>query len=133
MNDGPARPSPPGFWALLGCAVEAVHDDGVTVRMDVPDAFLSPFGTVHGGVIATLVDTALAVAVTRQLGAGDRVATHQLGVSYVTLTRVRRLRCRARVTSLRRAVASVEGEVTDDDGTLIAKALATFGVRRADG
>jgi acyl-CoA thioesterase len=129
VSDAP--PAPPGFWALLGCVVEAADDDGVTLRIDVPDAFLSPFGTVHGGLVATLFDTALAVAVHRRLGAGGRVATHHLNVSFIALTRVRRLRCRARVIKLGRTVANLEGEVTDDEGTLVAKALATFGVRRA--
>lgn len=124
------RPAAPGFWTLLGMAVEAAADDGVVVTMTAPDDFLSPFGTVHGGLIATFFDTALAVAVARRLGAADRIATHNLNVTYVAFTRERRLRCRARVVSLRSAVAIVEGEVGTGDGTLVAKAIGTFGVRR---
>src|SRR5262249_46028256 len=98
--------------------------------MDVPDALRSPFGTVHGGVIATLFDTGLAVAIARRLDPGDRIATHNLNVTYVTFTRDGTLRCRARVVSLRRTVAVAEGEVIASDGTVVAKALGTFGVRR---
>ena len=63
--------------------------------MDVPEALLSPFGTVHGGVIATLFDTGLAVAIARRLEPADRIATHNLNVTYVAFTRDRVLRCRA--------------------------------------
>lgn len=120
-----------GFWEHLGISIEAGDAEEAVLRMDVPDALMSPFGTVHGGVIAALFDTGLAVAVARRLGAPDRIATHALQVTYVAFTTARVLRCRARVVSVRRSVAVAEGEVAATDGTLVAKALATFGLRRA--
>lgn len=120
-----------GFWELLGIGIEAASPDEAVLRMDVPDALMSPFGAVLGGVIATLFDTALAIAVARQVTPEHRIATHNLNVTYVAFSRERQLRCRARVVSLRRSVAVAEGEVTTGDGTLIAKALGTFGVREA--
>src|SRR5438034_936381 len=94
-------------------------------------ALMSPFGAVHGGFIAALLDTGFGIALHRRLDAADRVATHSLNVTYVAFSRERLLFCRTRVVSLRKAVAVVEGEVTTGDGTLVAKALGTFGVRRA--
>ena len=120
----------PGFWELLGFAIERADESEAVLRMDVPETLLSPFGTVHGGVIATLFDTGLAVAIARRLDPEDRIATHNLNVTYVAFTRDRVLRCRARVVSLRRTVAVSEGEVRASDGTLVAKALGTFGIRR---
>lgn len=120
----------PGFWELLGFAIEGADETEAVLRMDVPEALLSPFGTVHGGVVATLCDTGPAVSIARRLDAEDRIATHNLNVTYVAFTRDRVLRCRARVVSLRRTVAVAEGEVAAADGTLVAKALGTFGVRR---
>lgn len=120
----------PGFWSLFGFEIERADSDEIVLRMNVPDALLSPFGTVHGGAIATLFDTGLAIAIARQLAPYDRIATHNLNVSFVAFTADQVLRCHARVVSLRTAVAIVEGEVTDSGGTLVAKALGTFGVRR---
>jgi len=120
----------PGFWELLGFAIERADESEAVLRMDVPETLLSPFGTVHGGVIATLFDTGLAVAIARRLDPEDRIATHNLNVTYLAFTRDRVLRCRARVVSLRRTVAVSEGEVRASDGTLVAKALGTFGIRR---
>ena len=119
-----------GFWDHLGFRIESGDAREVVLRMDVPDALITPFDTVHGGVLAALFDTALAVAIARRLEEPDRIATHALQVTYVTFTRARVLRCRARVVSLRRSVAVAEGEVSEDEGTLVAKALGTFGVRR---
>jgi len=122
--------APPGFWQLLGFHIERADERGAVLAMEVPDAMMSPFGTVHGGVIATLFDTGLAVAIARRLDPEDRIATHNLNVTYVAFTRERSLRCQARVVSLRRTVAVADGEVVTRDGTLVAKALGTFGVRR---
>src|SRR5262249_22900583 len=90
----------PGFWELLGFTIERADESEAVLRMDVPETLLSPFGTVHGGVIATLFDTGLAVAIARRLDPEDRIATHNLNVTYVAFTRDRVLRCRARVVSL---------------------------------
>jgi len=121
----------PGFWQVLGISIEHADEHAAVLRMDVPEALLSPFGTVHGGVIATLFDTGLAVAIARRLEPADRIATHNLNVTYVAFTRDRVLRCRSSVVSMRRTVAVAEGEVTAADGTLVAKALGTFGLRRS--
>jgi uncharacterized protein (TIGR00369 family) len=121
----------PAFMEVLGLRIERADEVEAVVRMDVPDTLMSPFGAVHGGVIAALFDTGLAVAVARRLAAEDRVATHNLNVTYVAFSRERLLFCRARVVSLRRSVAVAEGEVHSESGTLVAKALGTFGVRRA--
>ncbi len=121
---------PPGFRTLFGFEVERADDDGIVVRMTVPDVLMSPFGAVHGGAIALMFDTGLAIAVARRLGPHDRIATHNLNVSFVSFSTDPVLRCHARVVSLRTNVAIVEGDVVDGSETLIAKALGTFGVRR---
>ena len=121
----------PSFMEALGLSIEEADEHAARVRMDVPDALMTPFGTVHGGVIATLFDTGLAIAVTRRLSVADRVATHNLTVTYTAFSREQRLFCHARVVSLRRSVAVAEGEVVTLTGALVAKALGTFGVRRA--
>ena len=121
----------PRFMELFGFRIEHADESGAVVRMDVPDALMSPFGAVHGGFIAALLDTSLGIAIHRRLNPTDRIATHSLNVTYVAFSREQLLFCRTRVVSLRKAVAVVEGEVATGGGTLVAKALGTFGVHRA--
>jgi len=121
----------PGFMEALGFFIERADEEVAVVRMDVPPALMSPFGAVHGGVIAALFDTGLAIAIARHVAAADRIATHNLNVTYVAFAKGHVLHCHARVVSVRRSVAIAEGEVTSDAGTLVAKALGTFGLRRA--
>ena len=120
----------PAFMGMLGFSIYRADEHEAVVRMDVPGALITPLGTVHGGVIAALFDTGLAIAIARRLSGLDRIATHSLTVSYVAFSRGPVLFCRARVVSLRRSVATVEGEVVAESGALVAKALGTFAVRR---
>lgn len=120
----------PSFMTLLGLSIEQFDEAEARLRMDVPEGWMSPFGAVHGGAIAALFDTGLAMAIARRLDLADRIATHNLNVTYVAFSRDRVLGCRARVLSLRRSVASAEGEVVTGGGVLVAKAVGTFGIRR---
>jgi len=121
----------PDFWRALGLTIVETGEDTAVLEMASPDWAMSPFGTVHGGAISMFCDTALAVAIARRLdGPEDRIATHQLSVSYAAFTTERVLRCHARVVSLTRTVAVADGEVRDATGRLIAKALGSFGIRR---
>ena len=121
----------PDFWRTLGLTVVDLGDADARFAIDCPDWVMSPFGTVHGGALSMIFDTALAVAIARRLSPPeDRIATHQLTVSYSSFTTERRLACRTRIVSLARTVAVAEGEISEPEGKLVAKALATFGVRR---
>ena len=121
---------PPAFMQMLGFSIDKADEHEAVLRMDVPDDLITPLGTVHGGVIAALFDTGLAIAIARRLSGLDRIATHSLTVNYVAFSKEQVLFCRARVLSLRRSVAMVEGEVVAESGALVAKALGTFAVRR---
>ena len=122
----------PAFFAYLGMSVLAVGREEAAVRMTVPAGLYSPFGRVHGGAIAALIDTALGIVVACHLNPMDRTATHELNINYITFSTGPTVLCRARVLRLGRAVASVEAEVESEQGELIAKALGPFGIFRAD-
>jgi uncharacterized protein (TIGR00369 family) len=119
----------PAFFGYLGLTVVSATPDDVAVRMTIPEGLYSPYGMVHGGAVAALIDTAFGIVVACQLPAGSRTATHELNINYISFSRGPTLLCRARVLRMGRAVASVEGEVISEaGGALVAKALATFGV-----
>jgi uncharacterized protein (TIGR00369 family) len=121
----------PEFMRVFGLSIARADEDEAVLDIAVPDSLMSPFGAVHGGLIAAAFDTGLALALARRLEPTDRIATHNLNVSYVTFAREQRLRCRSRVVSLRTRVGIAEGEIETEAGVLIAKALGTFGIRRS--
>ena len=120
----------PAFFAYLGLSLVAVAPEEVVIRMEVPPTLYSAFGNIHGGAVATLIDTALGAVVACNVSEHDRIATHALNINYVSFSKERALLAKARVLRLNRTVATVECDCVTESGTLVAKALGTFGVYR---
>jgi uncharacterized protein (TIGR00369 family) len=120
----------PAFFPALGMTVSEIGHDRVVVRMDVPEHFYTPYGAIHGGIVAALIDTVGGMVVALRLTPADRTATHSLTVSYTSFVRERSCTCVGRLLAMARNSASVELEVLREDGTLAAKALGTFGIYR---
>jgi uncharacterized protein (TIGR00369 family) len=106
-------------------------EERVVLRMDVPDAFYTPYGAIHGGILAALADTAGGIVVAMKLTPADRTATHALDVHYLSFVRERSCTCVGRLLSLGTNVATVELEVVKEGGSLAAKALGVYGIFRS--
>jgi uncharacterized protein (TIGR00369 family) len=87
----------------------------------------NPLGTVHGGVLATLLDTATGCAVHSTLPAGVGYTSMDLATRFlrpVTLASGP-LRCEGTVISSGRRAAVAEARVEDERGRLVAHATST--------
>ncbi|WP_219219740.1 PaaI family thioesterase [Variovorax boronicumulans] len=110
---------------------------GVAVFQGTPMArHLNPLGTIHGGWVATLLDSALGCAVHTMLPAGRSYTTAELGVNYVkgVTPKVQRVRAEGRVIHCGRQLATAEARLVGPDGTLYAHATTTclvFELKRA--
>ena len=112
------------FTSDLGLAPERLDDGVARVRLVAGDRHLNGHGTVHGGVIATLVDVAMGTAVV----AADedaRPVTIEMKVTYLEPGEPGELVAVARVRKHGRRVSIVEAEVMQHD-ELIAHAISTF-------
>ena len=99
--------------------------DGGTVAVEAGEQHLNPHGTVHGGLLATMLDVAMGGAVAET--GGERPVTVSLTVTYLEPGRPGRLEARANVRKRGKRLIVVEGEVVQD-GDVVADALATFAV-----
>lgn len=115
--------------------MEAVHvDHGRAVLAYMPrEREVDPRGSVHEGVIATILDTAMGYAVNSLLGEGDTFTTSELRTSYRRPVTVDAgpLRVEAGVLHAGRETALAEGRVVDAEGRLFAHATATWSLVRA--
>ncbi|MBJ7451000.1 MAG: PaaI family thioesterase [Blastococcus sp.] len=116
--------APGGFAARLGARVEAADDGSARIAFEVTDEHLNPAGTLHGGVLATLVDTAMGTAV-RSATDDDVPATSQLTVTYLRPGKPGPLTVTARVRTKGEHLTVCEAEV-EQDGKAIGHAVATF-------
>jgi uncharacterized protein (TIGR00369 family) len=119
-------PAPP-FAATT--QMEPVHvEPGFVVFEGQPSAsFLNPLGSVHGGWIATLLDSAMGCAVHSLLSPGQGFTTVEMKVSYLRPIAATspKVRCEGRIVHLGGRLAVAEGRVTDGAGRLLAHGTET--------
>jgi uncharacterized protein (TIGR00369 family) len=103
-----------------------IDGEQVTVELDLTDAMRGPSGAVHGGLVASVIDCAGAVAVTR---ASERlVATASASISYLAAGRVGPLVASASAIRVGRHHGVAEVRVCDagQGDRLVASALVTL-------
>ncbi len=121
--DGP----PVGVAELLGMRPVVVEHGTVTFACDADPRFANPMGTVHGGIIATLLDSALGCAVQTVLPDGVAYTTLGLELKYLRPVAVDagELRATGTVVHAGRRQATAEARLTDEHDRLLATATTT--------
>jgi uncharacterized protein (TIGR00369 family) len=116
-----------GMSELLGFRLAEVNEGRAVVVITPGEQHYNGLGIVHGGLAATLLDSALGVAINSMIPAGQAFATLEMKVNYVRPIRggVGELRCVAHVIHVGGRVATAEGRVEDAEGTLYAHGTAT--------
>ena len=114
-----------GFAGRLGARVEAADDGSARITFEVTDEHLNPAGTLHGGVLATLVDTAMGMAVRTTTDEGEVPATSQLTVTYLRPGKPGSLEVTARLRTRGEHLTVCEADV-EQEGKALAHAVATF-------
>ncbi|MFJ8163415.1 PaaI family thioesterase [Streptomyces sp. NPDC096136] len=119
--------------STLGFRLTEVGEGRAVFEGDPGDHLLNPMGTVHGGFLATLLDSALGSAVMTRLPAGTTYTTVQLGVHMIrpVLADTPALRCEGTALHVGRTTATAEARITGThDGKLYAHATTTCAVLR---
>jgi uncharacterized protein (TIGR00369 family) len=110
----------------LGLRVLRRHADGLTIGCAVRPDLTNGFGTLHGGVTATLVDATAGISVYGLLGGSRPLTTVEMKVNYLRPVTHGKVLCRARILKLGKTLAVVSADVHDDHGGQIATALVTY-------
>jgi uncharacterized protein (TIGR00369 family) len=116
-----------GFKGVLGVRDQTAEDGQARLTLDATEDHLNDAGTVHGGVLATIVDMAMGHAVRSSTGESDVPATSQLTVTYLRPGGPGTLEVSARVSKQGENLTVCEADV-EQDGRSLAHALATFAV-----
>ena len=120
----------PPFFEAFGMTIEEISQQQVVVRIDVPDAFYTMYGAIHGGLLAAVMDTVGGMVVASHITFADRTATHAFNLNYLLFVRERSCKCVGRLIAKAQNVATVEIDVLRNDGKLAVKAIGTFGIFR---
>ncbi len=118
------------FASHLGIRLESLREGEAELCLPYDDKLATMGDVVHGGAISSLIDAAAAAAAV-SAAEGDTLAggtTVDLSVSLLAAARGSDLRARARVIRRGKAISFLEVDVTDGDGSPVAKGLVTYRV-----
>lgn len=119
----------PGF---LGVKFVDFVAGRLRAEMEVRAEHLTPFGIIHGGVMAALIDHVLGCVLYPLMKRGQWAATTEFKLNYLSSVKAGRLIAESSVVSLTRSTAVVRVEV-ENEGRLAAVALGTLLVRDPKG
>lgn len=125
MVDGLLPPAP--IAETLGLVDFGGEEGSIHVSLVPERRHYNPLGTVHGGVLSTLLDTAAACSVHSTLAPGEGYTSLDLTVKFLrpATEESGRLRAVGRVVSRGRRTALAEAQVVDEAGRLVAHATSS--------
>ena len=125
---------PPPIMETLGFTDLRPEAGRVVVEMPAAGFHYNPLGTVHGGVISTLLDTAAACAVHTTLAVGELYTSVDLTVKFLRPVTIESglLACEGTVIQRGRRTALAQAQLTDSAGRLVAHATSTCLIMRVD-
>jgi uncharacterized protein (TIGR00369 family) len=120
------------FVAHLKVLTEALGQGTARLSLPIEAHLTNSLGTVHGGVIMSLLDVALCTAARTLHPDSVGVVTIDMSTSFIGGGSGQRLLAEARVMRDARTMSFVEAEAKNEDGSLVAKAIATVRVRQKE-
>src|SRR6476660_6944233 len=110
---------------LIGFEAKDIADGRATVVLAAGPQHANPMGTLHGGILCDIADAAMGMAFASTLGPEESFTTVELKINFFRPVWEARLRAEGRVVRRGRTIGYVECEITDEDGSLVAKASST--------
>jgi len=120
------------FVSHLKILTETLGHGEARLSLPIEPHLTNSFGTVHGGVILSLLDVTLCTAARTLHPDSTGVITIDMSTSFIGAGSGTRLVAEARVMKDTRSMSFVEGEAKNEDGSLVAKAIATVRVRQKE-
>jgi acyl-CoA thioesterase len=120
-----------GIARLLGMRIETLEDGIGRVSIQVGERLMHPQQIVHGGVIFTLADTAMSMALISVIPPGTRFSTIEAKINFLAPVRTGELLAEASIVQQGRSIAVLEATVYnlyDDPRTAVARILGTFSI-----
>ncbi len=127
MTDLQARFDAVAVNRLLGLKLQRAESTGATIELDPLPAMTQEYGVVHGGLLASLADTAAVYAVHPFLGPGERMTSIEFKINFLAAARpgLGTIVATSTVIKRGRTVAVVSVDVKQGE-SLIATGLFTY-------
>ena len=114
------------YFSLLSMEIKGLQWGTCLMEVKLEEKHLQPFGMVHGGAIASVVDAAAFWAVFPQVERGVGLTTVEMKLNYLAPAQKGKLVARGQCIKLGRTLALGETQVRNGDGVLVAHGTATM-------
>ena len=115
-----------GFTEPVGTELSSAEEGRAAVSLKAEERHLNPSGTVHGGVVSTLIDVSMAEALNTMTEEDEQPFTIQITVNYMTPGKPGTLTSTAEVRKGGERITIVEAEVVQEEDEVIALATGTY-------
>ena len=124
--------APPPVAKLVGFEFVAIDLGHSVFEMNAGPQHANPMGTLHGGIICDLADAALGTAMASSLEDDESFTTLDLNAKFLKPVWSARLRATATLVKRTRSLGLLECDVTDEQGSLVARVYSTCMVLRGE-
>lgn len=114
------------FTEEMGVEMIGMRGDRFVLELELGPRHMSRALRAHGGVLFTLLDTALGRSILAALPEGRGCATVEIKINYFRPVQKGRIRAEAWLVNLTRSLGYAEGEILGPEGKLLARATGTF-------
>jgi len=98
-------------------------DQQCVITFELKDFMFNPQGSLHGGIIATVMDISMGHLLNRMQGPGT---TLEMKTQYVKAARTGAIRCCGELIKLGQGISFLRSTMTDAEGDVVAFATATW-------
>ena len=117
--------APPPVAGLVGFRIVEVEAGRAVFEMETGPHHANPMGTLHGGILCDIADAAMGIAYASTLGEGESFTTLELKINFLKPVWNAKLRAEGRVVKKGKTVGMTECDVSDEKGSLVARASST--------
>jgi uncharacterized protein (TIGR00369 family) len=114
------------YFSLLSMEIKDLEWGTCVLEVDLDEKHLQPFGCVHGGVIASVMDAAAFWAVFPRVKDGMGLTTVEIKVNYLAPVKNGKLVAKGRCIKIGRTLALGEAYINSAEGNLLAHGTATM-------
>lgn len=111
---------------LLGIDLLEAGQGCVRLRMKIDKRHFNGAGVVHGGVLSSLADTAVAFSLMTLVGTGSWMPTVDLNITYIAPIKKSEIFAEGRIVHRGGTIAVGEVEIAEEGGRLLARSRATY-------
>lgn len=120
------------YYRLLGMEVTEIKKGESRIEMPFKQDLTHPYGIAHGGAIASLADSAVAMALIGLVEPKDRITTIEFKINFFASVGKGEMKAHAKIIYRGSKIAVGDVEIVNEEGKLVAKLIATYSIRKGD-